>query len=113
MEFDRLYQRWLTHAVEDPDLQEELRSIEGKEAEIKDRFVLSVIAEFRIEAYKHTVVFFFFNSVEQLAVQYVFHIFTVRLNICADSGNVIRKVKIGFKNIIKKCSIEVKKIDIS
>ena len=38
MEFDRLYQRWLTHAVEDPDLQEELRSIEGKEAEIKDRF---------------------------------------------------------------------------
>ena len=32
------YNEWLTHATEDPDLIEELKSIEGKEEEINDRF---------------------------------------------------------------------------
>ena len=33
-----LYKLWLENATEDPDLIEELRSIEGNEEEIKDRF---------------------------------------------------------------------------
>lgn len=32
------YQRWLTQAVKDPELQRELREIEGKPEEINDRF---------------------------------------------------------------------------
>ena len=36
------YDRWLKHATEDPDLIPELRSIEGKEDEIADRFAVSL-----------------------------------------------------------------------
>ncbi len=33
-----LYQAWLEHATEDPDLQEELKKIAGDEVAIRDRF---------------------------------------------------------------------------
>lgn len=33
-----LYQQWLEHATEDPDLQQELKSIAGDDAAISDRF---------------------------------------------------------------------------
>ena len=32
------YERWLTQSLEDPDLTEELESIQGNPAEINDRF---------------------------------------------------------------------------
>ena len=34
----KAYRLWLDNAVEDPDLQEELRRIDGQEEEIFDRF---------------------------------------------------------------------------
>ena len=33
-----LYQQWLEHATEDPDLHQELKSIAGDDAAISDRF---------------------------------------------------------------------------
>ena len=38
MKVDFLYEQWCNHAVDDPDLQEELQAIQGKEDEIADRF---------------------------------------------------------------------------
>jgi phosphoglucomutase len=38
MDINALYKLWLEKATKDPDLQEELKSIEGKEEEISDRF---------------------------------------------------------------------------
>ena len=38
MKVDFLYEQWLNHAVDDPDLPEELQAIQGKEDEIADRF---------------------------------------------------------------------------
>ena len=35
---DELYQEWCQKAVDDPDLIEELHSVQGNEAEIRDRF---------------------------------------------------------------------------
>ena len=36
------YDRWLKYATDDEDLIPELKSIEGKEDEIKDRFAVSL-----------------------------------------------------------------------
>ena len=36
------YERWLQQPLDDPDLTEELRSIQGNEEEINDRFYMDL-----------------------------------------------------------------------
>lgn len=42
MDIQKLYNEWLQNAVDDPDLTEELKSIQGKDDEILDRFYRSL-----------------------------------------------------------------------
>ncbi|MDY4608189.1 MAG: phospho-sugar mutase, partial [Eubacterium sp.] len=42
MDINKLYHQWLDNATDDPDLITELKSIEGKDDEILDRFYRSL-----------------------------------------------------------------------
>ena len=40
--YQEMYERWLAHDLEDPDLLPELLKVQGNEEEIKDRFAVSL-----------------------------------------------------------------------